>query len=248
MNDEEVKSAQETVFDLCIALIKDLRHEVYQEFFHEMLPKAIEVLDTENLAMMDKVFQLLSFAFKYLIKPIRENIKDVFSVYIVLLEHKNRYIRKFSAQSFSFVLRKVTIDQAFMDYVLAFLDEEGAPVSERIYGLSQLLFEVVSGHSDELHSKGEVVLGALLASEKVSSSHSCRQVIRILYLKLVNEIDVNKLGPVFEQLVANLGKVDDSNRLELLFKVFNTSVALKFGRRINQASVIVITQALNNLV
>ena len=233
MNDEEVKSAQETVFDLCIALIKDLRHEVYQEFFHEMLPKAIEVLDTENLAMMDKVFQLLSFAFKYLIKPIRENIKVVFSVYIVLLEHKNRYIRKFSAQSFSFVLRKVTIDQAFMDYVLAFLDEEGAPVSERIYGLSQLLFEVVSGHSDELHSKGEVVLGALLASERVSESHSCR---------------VNKLGPVFEQLVANLGKVDDSNRLELLFKVFNTSVALKFGRRINQASVIVITQALNNLV
>ena len=46
----------------------------------------------------------------------------------------------------------------------------------------------------------------------------------------------------------HLSKVDESSRLELLFKVFNTSVALKFGRRISQASVIVITQALNNLV
>lgn len=139
-----------------------------------MLPKAIEVLDTENLEMMDKVFQLLSFAFKYLIKPIRENIKDVFGVYIVLLEHKNRYIRKFSAQSFSFVLRKINIDQAFTDYVLAFLDEEGAPVNERINGLSQLFFEVVSGHSDELHSKGPEVLGSLLASDRVTDSQSCR--------------------------------------------------------------------------
>lgn len=77
---------------------------------HQILPTAINLLDAENLQTMDKVFQLLSFAFKFLIKPIRENIRDVFSVYIVLLEHKNRFIRKFSAQSFSFVLRKVTID------------------------------------------------------------------------------------------------------------------------------------------
>ena len=69
------------------------------------------MLDADNLDMMEKVFQLLSFSFKYLIKPIKENIYSVFSVYIVLLEHKNRFIRKFSAQSFSYALRKITIDQ-----------------------------------------------------------------------------------------------------------------------------------------
>ena len=41
MDEEEVKSVQSNILDLCIALIKDLRHEVYDEFLHEILPKAI---------------------------------------------------------------------------------------------------------------------------------------------------------------------------------------------------------------
>ena len=118
MDSEELRSVQPIIFDLCIALIKDLRHEVYLEFFNEMLPAAIKVLDADNLETMDKIFQLLSFAFKFLIKPIRENIKAVFSVFIVLLEHKNRFVRKFSAQSFSYVLRKIDIDQTFANFLL----------------------------------------------------------------------------------------------------------------------------------
>jgi len=156
---EEVKSVQCIVLDLSIALIKDLRHEVYAEFLHELLPKAIEILDAENLETMDKVFQLLSFAFKFLIKPIRENIRDVFTVFVVLLEHKNRFIRKFASQSFSYVFRKVTIDAVFIDFVLAFLDEEGSSANDRVNGLSELFYEVVCGHGDELHSKAEGLLG-----------------------------------------------------------------------------------------
>ena len=107
---------------------------------------------------MDRIFQLLSFAFKFLIKPIKENIRDVFSVYLVLLEHRNRFIRKFSAQSFSYVIRKVNLEEPFLDFMLSFLDEEGAPVNDRVTGLSDLLFEVVSGHGDDLHSKAETLL------------------------------------------------------------------------------------------
>jgi hypothetical protein len=97
LSNEELKIAHGDILDLCIALIKDLRIEVYNEFLHEILPKAIELLDINNLVTMDKVFQLLSFAFKYLIKPIKENISAVFTIYIELLQHKNRYVRKFSA-------------------------------------------------------------------------------------------------------------------------------------------------------
>lgn len=127
MENEEVKSAQGIVLDLCIALIKDLRQEIYEEFLHEILPKVIQVLDAENIEIMEKVFQLLSFSFKYLIKPIKENIHSVFSVYIMLLEHKNRFIRKFSAQSFSYALRKISIDQKFVTFMAQLMDDESAP-------------------------------------------------------------------------------------------------------------------------
>jgi len=135
-----------------------------------MLPKAIELLDADNLEMMDKVFQLLSFAFKYLIKPIKENISAVFAVYIELLQHKNRYIRKFSAQSFSYVLRKVTITPEFVAFLMGFIDEEGAVANDRVNGLSELFFEVISGHGNDLHSKGETILSEILSCEKVSTS------------------------------------------------------------------------------
>ena len=176
MDNEEVKSAQTIVLDLCIALIKDLRHEIYEEFLHEILPKAIQVLDAENLDKMEKVFQLLSFSFKYLIKPIKENIYSVFSVYIVLLEHRNRFIRKFSAQSFSYALRKITIDQEFVNFIGSlFGDQNAATVTtDRVNGISELIFEVVSGHGDELHSKGESVLTEVLQTDFVSQSQAYR--------------------------------------------------------------------------
>ena len=157
-------------------------------------------------------------------------------------------MRKFSAQSFSYVLRKVTINKDFVTFLLTFLDEEGAPSNDRVNGLSELFFEVISGHGDDLHSKGETILGEILSCEKVSESQNCRQMVRILMLKLVNAIDTTKQGTLFEELVTHLSKSDNSNRLTLLFQIMNQSVALKFGRRISSASVVIMTQALNNLI
>ena len=179
------------------------------------------MLDADNLETMEKVFQLLSFSFKYLIKPIKENIRAVFSVYIMLLEHRNRFIRKFSAQSFSYALRKVTIDAEFVSFMASLLDDQAKPASDRVNGISELIFEVVSGHGNDLHSKGEPVLAEILSSDKISQSAAYTQMIRILLLKLVNEIDTNKLSGIFELLVKHLAKSEESVRLQLLFKVLN---------------------------
>ena len=65
--------------------------------------------------------------------------------------------------------------------------------------------------------------------------------LRTLLLKLVNEIDTTKLDAIFEEVVRHLAISDDAARLTLLFKIFNQSVALKFGRRINQGSVVILT-------
>ena len=76
-----------------------------------MLPSVIGVLDALNLALLDGVFSLLSFSFKYLLKSIKEDIFNVYNVYSELLKHRNRFVRKFAAQSFSYVLRKVVFTQ-----------------------------------------------------------------------------------------------------------------------------------------
>ena len=73
-------------------------------------------------------------------------------------------------------------------------------------GVSDLLFEVISGHGEDLHSKSREVLTELLCSPEVAQIGSCRQAVRVLYLKLFNEIDVMKQLPMFEVLTDTLCK------------------------------------------
>ena len=107
LSNPSLKPVYHSILELLVALVKDLRSEIYQEFLNEILPSVISVLDAQNLTLLDGVFSFLSFSFKYLLKPIKEDIFNVYNVYSELLKHKNRFVRKFAAQSFSYVLRKV---------------------------------------------------------------------------------------------------------------------------------------------
>ena len=53
---ETLQAVRCSVLDLCIALVKDLRQEVYDEFLHQMLPAVITSIDGNDLNLLDKVF------------------------------------------------------------------------------------------------------------------------------------------------------------------------------------------------
>jgi hypothetical protein len=82
---------------------------LYEEFVTKIMPTVIEVIDVQNLGLLDKVFTLLSYSFKYLLKQIRGDIIRFYGIFHVMLLHKNKHLRHFAAQSFSHVLRKMTI-------------------------------------------------------------------------------------------------------------------------------------------
>ena len=92
-------------------MIKDLRGDIYPDFVTKILPACVAALDIDDLVLMDSVFSLFSFAFKYLLNPLRQDLANFYPLYVELLSHKNRYIRKFAAQAFSYVLRKVSFTE-----------------------------------------------------------------------------------------------------------------------------------------
>jgi hypothetical protein len=69
------------VLDLIVALVKDLRQDIYKEFVELIMPAAIAVVDVQNVALLDSVFTLFSFSFKFLLKPIRDDIVNFFEVF-----------------------------------------------------------------------------------------------------------------------------------------------------------------------
>lgn len=97
MQNDTLKNVYPAIIDLVIALVKDLRQDIYPDFMHEILPVVISILDCSNLPLLDAVFSLLSFSFKYLLTPIREDLTNFYNVFVELLLHKNKFVRKFTA-------------------------------------------------------------------------------------------------------------------------------------------------------
>jgi len=127
------------------------------------MPNVIGALDITNVTLVDKIFTLLSFAVKYLTKSIKEDISNFYQVYVELLAHKNKFVRKFAAQAFCYVIRKLTFDHRLIQVLLTpVIDNHNSMTQARLFdhilGVSELLFEVIYGASEGLHSKAKEVL------------------------------------------------------------------------------------------
>jgi hypothetical protein len=154
----------------------------------------LNLLNIQQLESVDTLFTLLSFGLKYLIKPIRADLKNFYFIYYEILVHKNKFIRKFACQSFSYVLRKSDLNVDMIHLLLqpalegrsgdVEMAESGdssrvesalesqAPVLD-IYGMADMLFEVIYGSSSTLHSKFQEVVGSLLSHFNADSSRLC---------------------------------------------------------------------------
>lgn len=178
------------MLDLIIALVKDLRSDIYKEFVEMILPAIIALIDVQNLRLLDKIFTLLSLCFKYLIKEIKLNFKDFHDIFLPVLHHKNKNLRHFAAQCFSYVVRKMDIDEGLMKILLETVDPQGT---------SDLLFEVIYGASEDLHSKSQDVLEQFFAVSDPKNSEAGKTA-RFLFVKLFNSIDSAKQKGLFDAI------------------------------------------------
>ncbi len=92
-----IKVVQAGVIDLFIALIKDFRGDIYQDFLKMIMPNVISALDISNVTLVDKIFTLLSFGVKYLTKYIKDDLRNFYETYSEMLAHRNKFVRKFAA-------------------------------------------------------------------------------------------------------------------------------------------------------
>ena len=136
-----------------------------------------------------------------------------------MLVHKNRYLRKFASQSLSYVLRKISFTDKTIKMVTNILSVENLTKEEvlkskdlmtKVTGLSDMIFEVVYGAGEGLHSKFSEVMSSILGLFKKEHNRSELNIlIRCLYMKLVNEIDTEKQQPLFEILDKELDIFDN---------------------------------------
>lgn len=145
--------------DLIAVLAKDLRSEFYPECFQIVCKALIEILDPKFPKLVEVVFECLGYLFKFLTKQIVKDIRSNFSLfYFELLSHKKFYVRRFAAESFSYLLRKVQRHKihGVLEYIINY---EGSDVSNHFEdGLATLLVDTIRGVQHGFHSCMEYIL------------------------------------------------------------------------------------------
>jgi hypothetical protein len=72
--------------------------------------------------------------------------------------------------------------------------------------------------------------------------------IRCLFVKLVNEVDTEKHQLIYETLSKSLSWKEQSSDLSLILTLYSDFIKLKHGRRVSQYGIVSITETLNTLL
>ncbi|XP_006141449.2 small subunit processome component 20 homolog isoform X2 [Tupaia chinensis] len=139
--------AFQPLLDLVVQLARDLQMDFYPHF-QDFFLAITSILETQDTELLEWAFTSLSYLYKYLWRLMVKDMSRIYSLYSTLLAHKKLHIRNFAAESFTFLMRKVSDKNALFN--LMFLDLGEHP--EKVEGVGQLLFEMCKGVRNMFHS------------------------------------------------------------------------------------------------
>uniref|UniRef100_A0A8C9YSM5 UTP20 small subunit processome component n=1 Tax=Sander lucioperca TaxID=283035 RepID=A0A8C9YSM5_SANLU len=139
--------AYQPLLDLVVQLARDLQTDFYPHF-PDFFILITSLLDTKDTEVLEWAFTCLSYLYKYLWRLMVKDMTGIYSLYSTLLEHKKEHIRKFAAESFSFLMRKVPNLDALLSHVFSDLQQH----PDKAEGAGQLLFEMCKGVRNMFHS------------------------------------------------------------------------------------------------
>ncbi|CAB1345772.1 unnamed protein product [Coregonus sp. 'balchen'] len=237
---------------LVVQLARDLQMDFYPHFpdFFVLITSLLETQDTE---ILEWAFTCLSYLYKYLWRLMVKDMTKMYSLYSTLLAHKKEHIRKFAAESFSFLMRKVPDLDALLNHM--FLDLEEHP--GKAEGVGQLLFEMCKGVRNMFHSCAGTTLPVALrklgpsADQEVSLPwDAVRDALDQMAQAAANHVEKEHFLVLWESLqtcvsevLRNLNKTDvvdeeeegqASEHLERLLFILHTLVGHRNGDKITK--------------
>ena len=191
---ENMKNAEslglEPVLGVLAALSRDARHEL-TPYFQDIFNVLVDLLETclQNAPVLEKIFQCLSFLFKYLVKYITKNLEPYAEAYARLFSHSKHYIRQFAGESFAFLLRR-TDSKKGVELLLQQLDKcEPGKEDYLADSIAVVITEASKSIQNGFHSKMEDLFNVLLTSKNINKSVARRRVVKSAFLRLRNHAD-----------------------------------------------------------
>uniref|UniRef100_A0A8C5PLM5 UTP20 small subunit processome component n=1 Tax=Leptobrachium leishanense TaxID=445787 RepID=A0A8C5PLM5_9ANUR len=149
--------AYQPLLDLVVQLARDLQADFYPHF-QDFFLVISSLLNTKDTELIEWAFTSLSYLYKYLWRMMVKDMPTIYSLYSPLLAHQKAHIRNFAAESFAFLLRKVSDLNGLFNFIFVDLKEH----PQKAEGLGQLLFEMCKGVRNMFHSSAPKAIRAIL--------------------------------------------------------------------------------------
>ncbi|XP_025259361.1 small subunit processome component 20 homolog [Theropithecus gelada] len=198
--------AYQPLLDLVVQLARDLQMDFYPHF-PEFFLTITSILETQDTELLEWAFTSLSYLYKYLWRLMVKDMSNIYSMYSTLLAHKKLHIRNFAAESFTFLMRKVSDKNALFNLMFLDLDKH----LEKVEGVGQLLFEMCKGVRNMFHScTGQAVklilqkLGPVTETEIQLPWMLIGETLKNMVKSTVSYISKEHFGTFFECLQESL--------------------------------------------
>ncbi|KAM7366962.1 hypothetical protein PAMP_014893 [Pampus punctatissimus] len=240
--------AYQPLLDLVVQLARDLQTDFYPHF-PDFFILITSLLDTKDTEVLEWAFTCLSYLYKYLWRLMVKDMTNIYSLYSTLLEHKKEHIRKFAAESFSFLMRKVPDLDALLTHVFSDLQQH----PDKAEGAGQLLFEMCKGVRNMFHSCATTALPVALRKLSPATNpgvtlpwDTVRDALDHMAQAAANHVDREHFLVLWESLQASVEEVlgvmeakgeeaeQATEQLERLLFIFHTLVSHRNGAKISK--------------
>ncbi|KAJ0012510.1 hypothetical protein NQD34_016844 [Periophthalmus magnuspinnatus] len=239
--------AFQPLLDLVVQLARDLQADFYPHF-PDFFLLITALLDTKDTELLEWAFTCLSYLYKYLWRLMIKDMVNIYSLYSTLLAHKKEHIKKFAAESFSFLMRKVPDFDALLNHVFSDLQQH----PEKAEGTGQLLFEMCKGVRNMFHS---CTANALSVALRKLGPTTCsglslpwdtvRDALDQMAQSAGDHVDKEHFLVMFEGLQASIvevlgvveskgDKAEAIDQLERLLFIFHTLVSHRDGAKVTK--------------
>uniref|UniRef100_A0A8C3DP83 UTP20 small subunit processome component n=1 Tax=Corvus moneduloides TaxID=1196302 RepID=A0A8C3DP83_CORMO len=218
--------AYQPLLNLVVQLARDLQADFYPHF-HDFFLAITKLLDTQDTELLEWAFTSLSYLYKYLWRLMVKDIHNIYSLYSTLLAHHKLHIRNFAAESFVFLMRKVSDKNALFNLMLCDLGEH----PEKVEGVGQLLFEMCKGVRNMFHS--------------------CAMKLVLLKLGPITEEEIElpwvAVGEAFEQMIRSAAVHIHKEHFDIVFKCLEESL-LDLQRKITKVNCSVASEQMERIL
>uniref|UniRef100_A0A803XPU0 UTP20 small subunit processome component n=1 Tax=Meleagris gallopavo TaxID=9103 RepID=A0A803XPU0_MELGA len=210
--------AYQPLLDLVVQLARDLQADFYPHF-HDFFMAIVKLLDTQDTELLEWAFTSLSYLYKYLWRLMVKDISNIYSLYSTLLAHHKLHIRNFAAESFVFLMRKVSDKNALFN--LMFHDLEEHP--KKVEGVGRLLFEMCKGVRNMFHSCTETALKLILVKLGPVTEEE-------------TELPWITIGEAFEQMIRSAAVHIHREHFDVVFKCLKQESLLNLQSKITKVN------------